>query len=351
MKNVRQSFRETFRPSAHLMRWTAFKREDFMAMGNGSGNGRPWSIVLAGGKGERLASFTERWLGRYVPKQYCAFTGTRSMLEHTLDRTALLSRPEETVTVIAREHQSFARNQVKGGFRNGLVVQPVNRDTAAGVFLPVARVRHLDPEATVAIFPSDHFIYPEGLFLRTVRAAVEAAEELPHRLVLLGVTPDDSEPDYGWIFPGRELLDASGRAVRAVRSFLEKPTSEDAAMARSEGALWNTMVMAAKVKTLWRLGWRYVPDVMFRFENFLEAMGTPLEPRVLTSIYGEMPQRNFSSDLLQRARNEVAVIELRDVVWSDWGRAERIEETLARVGRRPAWEHRAPATLPLAVAG
>jgi mannose-1-phosphate guanylyltransferase len=270
------------------------------------------------------------------------------MLEHTLDRTALLSRPEETVTVVAREHQAFARSQVRGAFAKGLVLQPANRDTAAGIFLPIAKVRHLDPEATVAIFPSDHFIYPEGLFLRTVRAAVEAADELPHRLVLLGVTSDDSEPDYGWIFPGRDLLDASG--VRAVRSFLEKPSAEDAAMARAEGALWNTMVMAAKVKTLWRLGWRYVPDVMFRFENFLEAIGTPMEERVLASIYGEMPQRNFSSDLLQRARTEVAVMELRDVLWSDWGRAERIQETLARVGRRPAWEREVAVPAPLAVA-
>jgi hypothetical protein len=34
----------------------------------GSERGRPWSIVLAGGRAERLATFTERWLGRYVPK-------------------------------------------------------------------------------------------------------------------------------------------------------------------------------------------------------------------------------------------------------------------------------------------
>ncbi len=39
-----------------------------------------WSIVLAGGEGERLRPFVERWLGRHRPKQYCAFVGTRSML-------------------------------------------------------------------------------------------------------------------------------------------------------------------------------------------------------------------------------------------------------------------------------
>lgn len=318
-----------------------------------------WSIVLAGGRGERLARFTERWLGRYVPKQYCTFVGRRSMLEHTLDRARGLSLPEQTVTVVAKEHASFARNQIRGGFARGVVSQPVNRDTGAGIFLPVAKVRHQSPEATVVLFPSDHFVYPEERFVEAVRAAARAAEQLPQKIVLLGVAPDDAEPDYGWIFQGRELLDVSGRKVQAVRSFLEKPSAEDTRAARAEGALWNTMVLAAKVETLWRLGWRYLPELMFRFENLLEAIGTPMEERALATTYSDMPRRNFSTDLLQRARTEVAVVELDSVLWSDWGREERIAESLARLGKKPLWDARVPkpfkktlpATLPLAVAG
>jgi mannose-1-phosphate guanylyltransferase len=277
------------------------------------------------------------------------------MLEHTLDRASRISRPEDTVTVVAHEHAHFARNHVRGRFAPGLVRQPVNRDTAAGVFLPIARVRRADPDATVAIFPSDHFVHPEDVFLDSVRAAMRAAEAMPQKLVLLGVSPDEVEVDYGWIFPGRELHDVDGRAVHAVRSFLEKPSIEDAHAAREEGALWNTMVMAAKVDTLWRLGFRYLPEILFRFESLLEAVGTPMEEAVTSSIYREMPRRNFSSDLLQRARTEVAVVELRDALWSDWGREERIAETLDRLGKRPAWANtlaaRAPSRAPLAVAG
>ena len=46
-----------------------------------------WSIILAGGNGERLKPMVQRWLGRHKPKQYCTFIGTRSMFEHTLDRS------------------------------------------------------------------------------------------------------------------------------------------------------------------------------------------------------------------------------------------------------------------------
>ncbi len=306
-----------------------------------------WSIVLAGGRGERLASFTESWLGRPVPKQYCAFVGERSMLQHTLERASRVSRSENVVTVVAREHRGYWKSQVSGDFARGLVAQPVNRDTAAGIFLPLARVRHLDPDATVVLFPSDHFIYPEARFTASIEAAVRAAAELPQRIVLLGVRPDEPEPDYGWIFQGRELLEVDGRKVHAVRSFLEKPTAADARAARTEGALWNTLILAARVDTVWRLGWRYLPQVLFRFESYVEAIGTPHEESTLFSIYADMPAQNFSSDLLQRARSEVAVMQLEDVLWSDWGRAERIVETLGRVGKQPAWE----AQEALAIAG
>lgn len=312
---------------------------------NGSERTGPWSIVLAGGSGERLAVFTERWLGRYLPKQYCTFVGSRSMLEHTLDRASGLSRPEEIVTVVAREHSSFAPSRIRGAF----VSQPVNRDTAPGIFLPAARVLSADPSATVAIFPSDHFVYPEKRFVETVRTTVLAAEALPDKIVLLGVVPDGPEPDYGWIFPGRELLAVGAEKVKAVRSFLERPAAGDAASAREEGALWNTMIMAAKVETLWRLGFRYLPEILFRLEYYLDAIGTPGEERALAVSYSDMPRRNFSSHLLQRAPSEVAVVELEGVLWSDWGRVERISETLARIGKKPAWERYARENAPLMV--
>ncbi|MFN8009701.1 MAG: hypothetical protein U0V70_22240, partial [Terriglobia bacterium] len=68
-----------------------------------------------------------------------------------------------------------------------------------------------------------------------------------------------------------------------------------------------------------------------------EAIGTPGERRVLDSIYEIMPSRNFSSDCLQSFASELAVVELNDVLWSDWGRHERILESLRQIGRTPAF--------------
>ena len=44
---------------------------------------------------------------------------------------------------------------------------------------------------------------------------------------------------------------------------------------------------------------------------------------------------HFSSAVLQHAPEHVAVIETKGVLWSDWGKPERIANTLRQIGRQP----------------
>lgn len=299
---------------------------------------RVWSVILAGGEGERVRPLIERWLGRHKPKQYCTFVGSRSMFQHTVDRASRLTPSEQTVAVVARGHRPDAMEQLSPRGIGTLVLQPENRDTVAGLFLPLTYVRARDPGATVVIYPSDHFVYPESRFLDVVRQATGVAESLSDQLLLLGVMPDRLELEYGWILPGVALpvrgLDAK---VQTVQAFLEKPTATQADVALSAGALWNTFVMVSTVSTLWALGTKYFPDIIASFERLERAIGSPEEGPVLDTIYQDMPRKNFSSDLLQRVPDCVAVMELTGVLWSDWGKPDRIAETLRRIARTPAF--------------
>lgn len=292
-----------------------------------------WAIVLAGGDGERLRSWVAERLGRPKPKQYCAFVGTRSMFQHTLDRAVELAGPRRTVTVVGRNHYPEARLQIQGRRIGTVLLQPANRDTAAGVFLPLTYVRARDGEATVVIYPSDHFVHPEPLFTDAVRRAVSYVQSVRDRLVLLGVSPEGPELDYGWILRGDKLIHPADGRVWAVRAFLEKPDANQARALMASGALWNTLILAAKAETLWALGWRCLPEMMLLFERFSSAIGTGEEEAVLETVYGLMPVRNFSSDLLQRVPTRIVAMELDGVLWSDWGKPERILETLRRIGQ------------------
>jgi mannose-1-phosphate guanylyltransferase len=299
---------------------------------------RLWSIILAGGEGERVRPLIRRWLGHHRPKQYCTFVGTRSMFQHTVDRATTLIPPGNTVAVVAQQHGPEAVAQLNQRRIGRLILQPENRDTAAGIFLPLTYVRARDPWATVVIYPSDHFVYPESRFLDVVRQATAVADSLPDRLVLLGVLPDRLELEYGWILRGAGLRAGRPDArVHSVQAFVEKPDAARADAALRAGGLWNTFVMVSKLQTLWALGMECFPDLMSLFEQLDQAVASPQEPHVLHAIYQHMPKKNFSSDLLQRRPDRVAVLELTGVLWSDWGKPERIANSLRWLGKRPAF--------------
>jgi mannose-1-phosphate guanylyltransferase len=298
---------------------------------------RLWSVILAGGEGQRMRALIQRWLGSHKPKQYCTFVGNRSMFQHTLDRTDMLTPPARTISVVARSHRAEVSRQIGHRQAGRIVFQPANRDTAAGIFLALTHVRHHDPEAIVAVFPSDHFIFPDHCFIQSVCSVVKALDTWRDRIILLGAAPDRPDSDYGWIQPGRELGWSNGCSVRTVRSFVEKPPPALALKAMEGGALWNTLVFAARVETLWSLGWQCLPQLMGLFKRMRVAIGNRREEDFIEKLYRLMPACNFSSQLLARVTHQAAVMELRDVIWSDWGRPERITAVLESLGKRPAF--------------
>jgi mannose-1-phosphate guanylyltransferase len=295
-----------------------------------------WSIVLAGGEGKRLAPMVKQWLGEQRPKQYCTFTGTRSMLQHTVDRADGLTFPEQRVTVVGAHHAEEASRQLRG--RGGrLVLQPANRDTAAGVYLPLTYVRSADPDATVVIYPADHFVHPEDKFTDAIRHAVRAVHLLKDRLVLLGVGPDRDEFDYGHMVLNRQLGRYGPHSLWTVKRFIEKPEPQTGRALAGGGTLWSTMIIVAKAETLWRMGMSMLPSVLRLFETLQPAIGTVDEASVLDSLYERMPVRNFSFDLLEQVPHQVATLEVHGITWSDWGRPQRIAESLRRIGKDPVF--------------
>jgi mannose-1-phosphate guanylyltransferase len=166
---------------------------------------------------------------------------------------------------------------------------------------------------------------------------VRASALLGGRTVLLAAKPEGLELEYGWIKPGRFMGWTGKAAVRAIDTFIEKPDENTAREAMSSGSLWNTMVVAAKGKELWNLGRKCVPEMMPLFERLKQTIDSTEELNVLDEIYQSMPRRNFFSNMLQRVPERLAVMEMKDVLWSDWGNEERIVSALEKIGKWPAF--------------
>ena len=150
-----------------------------------------WGIVLAGGEGARLKEFVRECLGSEAPKQFCAFLGQRTMLEHAVRRAAMLI-PRTRVVVAATAHHRRYLEECLGPASPELVLfQPDQRDTAPGILLPLAHVLHQNPYAIVAVLPSDHFVQPGWRFMQAVTEAVRCLTVTSSQRVAPGRCADE----------------------------------------------------------------------------------------------------------------------------------------------------------------
>jgi hypothetical protein len=93
------------------------------------------------------------------------------------------------------------------------------------------------------------------------------------------------------------------------------------------------MVTVARAATLWRLICDVQPELQRPFERIRHALGTPVETAEISKAYEEMPRVSLSAGVFARAPSRLAALAVREVHWSDWGREERINETLLQLGK------------------
>ncbi len=294
----------------------------------------PWGIVLAGGEGTRLAPLARHIAGHDCPKQFCAVSGSRTLLGQTLARIVPLIPPERTVVIGNRAHAEYLRRELPGPVPHALV-QPANKGTGPGILWPARWIATRDPDATVAVFPSDHFVHQERAFLAYVARAARIVHERPDLVVLLGMDPDSPESGYGWIEPGEPVWGAPGCAH--VRGFWEKPPADLAGRFLRAGFLWNSLIVVARARALGALGRAYLPDIDARLAELEAQAGAEDEGWSLRQAFARMRPANFSRDVLERGDRAVAVLPVRGVLWSDWGTPERVVGTLRRIGASPPW--------------
>jgi len=291
--------------------------------------GQTWAVVLAGGEGTRLRNLTTDEVGQHVPKQYCSLRAGPSLLNEALRRAEMIASLARVCTVVAQQHRRWWAKSLAGLPPENVIVQPQNRGTANGILLALSCVLERDPLANVVILPSDHQVREEILLCETLQRVVRALRTDDARVVLLGVAPEDVDPELGYIVPAQR----AGDSPVGVRKFVEKPPLREAAALIDEGALWNSFIVAAQARSLLDLvcnrNAAVVKQMRAAWRRDLPAASAGT---AITELYRALPVLDFSRDVAEGRESLLTVAQVPPCGWSDLGTPERVAQAL----RRPA---------------
>jgi mannose-1-phosphate guanylyltransferase len=211
-----------------------------------------------------------------------------------------------------------------------VVVQPENKGTAAGLLLPLAHLVRRDPDATVLVLPSDHFVRKPAVLIRYLHQAVRLARVDPRHIYLLGLAPEEIDPELGYIVP---CPDEATSSACPVRLFVEKPSIDLAQRLTQAGALCNAFILAASARALLGLYAARCPELLALLTAAAaEDAARVGEPRAAQTLYPRLPSLDFSRDVLEGQETLLRVLRVPPCGWSDLGTPRRVAETLNRIG-------------------
>jgi mannose-1-phosphate guanylyltransferase len=286
-----------------------------------------WALVLAAGEGSRLRALTTT-NGVAVPKQFCSLQGGPSLLQEALHRAEAVAPRSRICTIVAEQHRRWWQGPLWSLPAQNIIVQPENRGTAAGLLLPLLHIEARDPKARVVVLPSDHYVRDEATLARSLRQVTTKIVSDRNEIFLLGIGPDEADPELGYILPST----GDGTNGFRVTQFIEKPPMTLARSLIERGGLWNAFILAASARAFIQLFEQRYPGIVADMRAAVRHDGVdPQIPLSTTHVYGRLPELDFSRHVLEGAEHSLRVLPVPACGWSDLGTPKRVAEALRRL--------------------
>lgn len=269
-------------------------------------------VILCGGSGTRLWPLSRA----LYPKQLCPVFRSGTMLQATVRRVLgpLFSAP---VVVAGEEHGFLVKDQLEDIDAEcaAIILEPEGRNTAAAVALAARWAQQTHPDDLLLVMPCDHVIGDLESFLKSVTAALPAAQA--GFLVTFGITPARPETGYGYIEAGDRLADTA--AVLSVVQFVEKPGLPAAADYCGSGRhYWNGGIFLFRASAILEQLGRHAPAVASCCERAM--MGAiEEEPFIRPAPEPFLACPSISIDCAIMEKTDKAVVVPSDMLWSDVG--------------------------------
>ncbi|MGB7877003.1 MAG: sugar phosphate nucleotidyltransferase [Anaerolineales bacterium] len=281
-----------------------------------------YAVIMAGGGGTRLwpVSRKER------PKQLLPLLDDKTLFQSTVTRLENFFPSERILVVTVTEQASEMQKQAPEIPRENYLIEPAPRGTASVVGLAAAVLKLRDPDAMMAVLPSDHFIRNRDLFHYLLRAAFDVARD--GYLVTLGITPTYSSTAYGYIQQGQALDGKFKYPVYEVERFIEKPDEKTAQQLLREGNhSWNSGMFIWCVDDILTEIEKQMPQLSNAVLKISEAWDTPQRDEMLDMLWYDLKVETVDFGIMENAEM-VAVLPAGGLGWSDVGSWNSLLEVL-----------------------
>jgi mannose-1-phosphate guanylyltransferase/mannose-6-phosphate isomerase len=292
-----------------------------------------YAVILAGGSGTRFWPLSRE----LYPKQMLSLLGPHSLFQETLLRLHG-AIPATRTLIVTNVRQSFdLRSQaasIDSGYR--FLEEPESKNTAPAIGLAAHALQLKDPEAIMAVMPSDHWVKDRSRFLQLLQDALEPARR--GLLVTFGIRPTRPETGFGYVQveqaaprgPDRSPAGSPSDRLLPVRRFVEKPDGETARRFLEEGAYyWNSGIFVWKAEVILQEIERYLPQLSRLLAEVRASLGTAAEAAQLTRAYRQMEAISIDYGVMERKADSVVLLEA-DVGWHDLGSWSALDEVCER---------------------
>jgi mannose-1-phosphate guanylyltransferase len=271
------------------------------------------ALVLAGGGGTRLWPLSRR----SRPKQFLhEFTG-RPLIADTVARLAPVVPASRVWVVGGAGHEAGVRDALPELPGAHFVREPAAKNTAPAIALGVSAIALENPDAVVAVLPSDHLIGKPDRFRAVLAAAGHVAAERG-RLVTLGIVPDRPATGYGYIEQGPTLGRVLAAEAFEVKRFVEKPDASKAiSFLKAGNYLWNAGIFVWRASDLLAAIDRHLPELGKGLADWRAAQ-PPDRDAIARRLFEAAPSISIDYAVLEKSDN-VAVVPASDAEWDDIG--------------------------------
>jgi mannose-1-phosphate guanylyltransferase/mannose-6-phosphate isomerase len=283
-------------------------------------------VILSGGSGTRLWPLSRAM----YPKQFIRFSEDQpeTFLAAALKRLGSDAGFAPPIVVCNNDHRFLVKDEAERARvrANAIVLEPVARNTAPAVAVAALLVEGRDPDAILAVMPSDHVIRDERRFAGAVRHAAEIAAA--GKLVLFGITPSAPHTGYGYIKRGEPLAGFDG--AFAVAAFTEKPDRQTAERYLAAGGHdWNSGIFVLGARAFLAELERFEPAILAAARSALAGARDDLGfLRLDAQAFAAAPAISVDYAVMERT-GRAAVVPI-DVGWSDVGSWSSLWELSAR---------------------